>query len=132
MQSPNDSGLMQPGKQSRWFNPLIYPSHCFTIIVNSHHEGHGYLNNRSIMAQLDYDKKLSRLMKPEIMAALGNVREHRGRQSLYIATKPDVLDKLCEVAKIQSTGASNRIENISTTDALARADGAEDGAEKHR
>lgn len=72
------------------------------------------------MAQFDYDKKLSQLMSPEIMAALGNVREHRGRQSLYIATKPDALDKLCEVAKIQSTGASNRIENISTTDARLR------------
>ena len=72
------------------------------------------------MAQFDYDKKLSRLMSPEIMAALGNVREHRGRQSLYTATKPDMLDKLCEIAKIQSTGASNRIENISTTNARLR------------
>lgn len=72
------------------------------------------------MAQFNYEKKLSGLMSPEIMAALGNVREHRGRQSLYIATKPDILESLCEVAKIQSTGASNRIENISTTDARLR------------
>lgn len=68
------------------------------------------------MAHFDYDRKLRQLMGPEVMAALGNVREHRGRQSLYIATKPDVLESLCEVAKVQSTGASNRIENISTTD----------------
>lgn len=33
-----------------------------------------------------------------------------------MATQPDVLDKLCDVAKIQSTSASNRIENISTSD----------------
>lgn len=72
------------------------------------------------MAQLSYDKKLSQLMRPEVIAALGNVREHRGKQSLYIATKPDILNKLCEVAKIQSTGASNRIENISTTDGRLR------------
>ena len=72
------------------------------------------------MTQFDYDKKLSRLMTPEVVAALGSIREHRGKQSLYIETKPDVLDKLCEVAKIQSTGASNRIENISTTDARLR------------
>ncbi len=72
------------------------------------------------MTQFDYGKKLSQLMNPEVVAALGNVREHRGRQSLYIATKPDVLDKLCEVAKIQSTGASNRIENITTTDKRLR------------
>ena len=72
------------------------------------------------MAQFDYSKKLSRLMCPEIMSALGNVREHRGRQSLYIATTPDILNSLEEVARIQSTGASNRIENISTTDKRLR------------
>ena len=70
--------------------------------------------------QFDYSKKLSRLMSPEIMSALGNVREHRGRQSLYIATTPDILNSLEEVARIQSTGASNRIENISTTDKRLR------------
>lgn len=75
---------------------------------------------RSIVTQFNYSKILSQLMIPEVVAALGNVREHRGKQSLYIATKPDVLDKLCEVAKIQSTGASNRIENISTTDRRLR------------
>jgi len=68
------------------------------------------------MEQFDYEKVLSGLMTPQIMQALGNVREHRGKQSLYLATQPDVLDKLCEAAKIQSTSASNRIENISTSD----------------
>lgn len=72
------------------------------------------------MVRFDYHRSLSRLMAPEIMSALGNVREHRGKQSLYIATKPDALDKLCEVAKIQSIGASNRIESISTTDKRLR------------
>ena len=47
-------------------------------------------------------------MTPEIMSALGNVREHRGKQALYLATKPGVLGKLCEVAKMQSTSASCR------------------------
>ena len=68
------------------------------------------------MTQFEYGKILPTLMTPQVMAALGNVREHRGKQSLYLATQPDVLEKLCEVAKIQSTSASNRIENISTTD----------------
>ena len=72
------------------------------------------------MGQFDYEKTLSKLMTPQIMHALGNVREHRGKQNLYIATRPDVLEKLCEVAKIQSTSASNRIENISTTDKRLR------------
>ena len=64
------------------------------------------------MAQFDYEAALPKLMTPEVMSALGNVREHRGKQALYLSTKPDVLDKLCEVAKIQSTSSSNRIENI--------------------
>lgn len=72
------------------------------------------------MAQFDYEKALPKLMTPEVMSALGNVREHRGKQALYLSTKPDVLDKLCEVAKIQSTSASNRIENISTSDKRLR------------
>lgn len=72
------------------------------------------------MTQFDYEKSLPKLMTPEVMSALGNVREHRGKQALYLSTKPDVLDKLCEVAKIQSTSASNRIENISTSDKRLR------------
>lgn len=72
------------------------------------------------MAQFDYRRTLQRLMTPEVMSALGNVREHRGKQALYLATQPDVLDRLCEVAKIQSTSSSNRIENISTSDKRLR------------
>ena len=72
------------------------------------------------MVPFDYSEKLPQLMSPEIISALGNVREHRGKQSLYLATKPDALGKLCETAKIQSTSASNRIENISTTDKRLR------------
>ena len=70
--------------------------------------------------QSDYRDKLSRLMTPEVMSAVGNVREHRGRQQLYAATQPDALNRLCAVAKIQSVGASNRIENIATTDGRLR------------
>lgn len=72
------------------------------------------------MEQFDYESVLPRLMTPEVMSALGNVREHRGRQALYLSMKPDVLEKLCEVAKIQSTSSSNRIENISTSEARMR------------
>ena len=64
--------------------------------------------------QFDYRDKLSRLMTPEVVSAVGNVREHRGRQQLYAATQPDALNRLCAVAKIQSVGASNRIEHIAT------------------
>ena len=55
-----------------------------------------------------------------VVSALGGVREHRGRQELYKSLQPATLEKLCEVAKIQSTGASNRIENISTSEVRLR------------
>jgi len=59
-------------------------------------------------------------MVPGVVSAIGDVREHRGRQELYESLQPAVLDRLCEVAKIQSTGASNRIENISTSEVRLR------------
>ena len=72
------------------------------------------------MAQFEYGKVLDSLMTPEVVSALGGVREHRGRQELYKSLQPATLEKLCEVAKIQSTGASNRIENISTSEVRLR------------
>ena len=72
------------------------------------------------MAQFEYGKALNRLMTPEVVSALGSVREHRGRQELYKSLQPATLEKLGEVAKIQSTGASNRIENISTSEVRLR------------
>lgn len=72
------------------------------------------------MNQFDYSKILPSLLVPEIVSALGNVREHRGKQDLYAALRPDILNSLVEVAKIQSTGSSNRIENISTSDKRLR------------
>lgn len=73
------------------------------------------------MAQFDYNRSLSTLMVPEVMSALGDVHECKGREALYIATKPEVLERLREVARIQSVGSSNRIENIATSDVRLRA-----------
>lgn len=67
------------------------------------------------MGQFEYEKTLQGLMVPEIMSAVGDMREHKGKQALYEATRPDILDGLVEVAKIQSTGTSNKIENVSTS-----------------
>ena len=72
------------------------------------------------MAQFDYSRQLRSLMTPEVMAAIGDMREHRGKQELYAATRPDVLESLVEVAKIQSTSTSNKIENISTSNKRLR------------
>ena len=56
------------------------------------------------------------LESPEIVKSLTALYEHKGKQALYLEARPDVLDALCEFAKIQSTDASNRIEGISTSE----------------
>ena len=51
------------------------------------------------------------------MNLVSRIHGFKGKQEVYIEAKPDILKNLLEVAKIQSTGASNRIEGISTSNA---------------
>lgn len=68
----------------------------------------------------DYENSPRALLTPEIIALVGAIREYKGKQDLYLNARADVLNALMEVAKIQSTTSSNRIEGISTTDARMR------------
>jgi Fic family protein len=68
------------------------------------------------MKVFDYSKNPKNLLSPDIVAMLTQIHEHKGKQELYIEAHADVLTSLMEIAKIQSTGASNRIEGIHTTD----------------
>ena len=72
------------------------------------------------MKVFDYLSAPQKLLTPEIVGLLTAIHECRGRQGVLSLTRPDVLDSLKEVAKIQSTGASNRIEGIGTTDKRLR------------
>lgn len=72
------------------------------------------------MAQFEYEKTLEMLMIPEVVSALGDIRELKGKTASLSALNPETFSALIEVAKIQSTGASNRIENISTSDKRLR------------
>lgn len=47
---------------------------------------------------------------------VGSIHEHKGKQDLFLEANIDDLKTLLEVALIQSTGASNRIEGIFTSD----------------
>ena len=64
----------------------------------------------------DYKIKPLECLTPEIVGMLVDIHEHKGRQELFIEAHTDELNALLDVAKIQSTGASNRIEGIYTTD----------------
>ena len=73
------------------------------------------------MHEFDFINRPKDLLTPEVVALLTRLHECRGRQDLFIEAEPDVLTALLEVAKIQSTGASNRIEGIYTTDERLKA-----------
>ena len=63
------------------------------------------------MAQFEYEKTLDMLMIPEVVSALGDIRELKGKTASLSALNPETFSALVGVAKIQSTGASNRIDD---------------------
>lgn len=73
------------------------------------------------MRQFDYREKWTKLLTPDIVSLLTTIHELKGEQTLFIEAKADTLAQLTEVAKIQSTEASNRIEGIYTSDDRLRA-----------
>jgi len=73
------------------------------------------------MRVFDYAKASQKLLTNEIVGMISAIYEFKGKQDLYIASKPDVLLAMQENAKVQSTGASNRIEGIITTEERLKA-----------
>ena len=67
------------------------------------------------MKEFDYTRLADRSWPTDIMNLVGKIHECRGRQELFVRQKPVELDRLAEIARIQSTEASNRIEGIVTT-----------------
>ena len=68
------------------------------------------------MRSLNYKETYQKLLTPEIVSYLTQIHEQKGQQNLFIEAHKDALSELLEIAKIQSTEASNRIEGIITTD----------------
>lgn len=73
------------------------------------------------MRQFTYQEKWKKLLTPEIVSYLTQIHEFKGEQTLFIEAKADALNQLVEIAKIQSTDASNKIEGIYTSDERLRA-----------
>ncbi len=59
-------------------------------------------------------KKLS--LSHDLLNMLTKIHEYKGKQELHLATNPRILSKLTDMALIQSTEFSNKIEGIATTD----------------
>lgn len=56
----------------------------------------------------------------EILGLVAAIYKEAGKQELYLKQRPEELEKLVEVAKIQSTESSNEIEGIVTTNTRIR------------
>lgn len=67
------------------------------------------------MRSFDYSKLADRTWDNEILSYISKIHEYKGKQELFLRQKPVELKRLVEIAKIQSTEASNRIEGIVTT-----------------
>lgn len=72
------------------------------------------------MRRFDYQEKWKNLLTPEIVSYLTQIHEFKGEQTLFIEVKADTLTQLVEIAKIQSTESSNKIEGIYTSDIRLR------------
>lgn len=84
------------------------------------------------MRQFDFKTSAAKLLTNDTVNMLGLIHEFKGQQNLFIEAKADVLSHLLEIAKIQSTEASNRIEGISTSDARIQALVKEKSAPRNR
>ena len=69
------------------------------------------------MRSFDYSYLSERTWDAEIISYISKIHEYKGKQELYLRQKPIELKRLIEIAKVQSTEASNRIEGIVTTNA---------------
>ena len=67
------------------------------------------------MRNFDYVSLKNQKWDAEIIGYIAAIHEMKGRQDLYLKQKPEQLESLIEIAKIQSTESSNAIEGIRTT-----------------
>ena len=67
------------------------------------------------MRNFNYSEIKNQKWDSDIHGLIAAIYKEAGKQELYLKQKPQELEKLVEIAKIQSTEASNAIEGIITT-----------------
>lgn len=67
------------------------------------------------MRPFNYSAIKNQKWDSEILGYIAAIYKEAGKQELYLKQRPDELEKLVEIAKIQSTESSNAIEGIVTT-----------------
>lgn len=68
------------------------------------------------MRDFEYFERAKKYLDAQNVQMISSCREHKGKQELFIEASRDELTTLLDVAKIQSTKASNAIEGIFSTD----------------
>ena len=68
------------------------------------------------MRKFDYLKLMNLSLPVSIYHTIAQIHEYKGKQELYVINYPDVLEKMINIAKIQSAKYSNAIEGIYTND----------------
>ena len=67
------------------------------------------------MRNFNYSKIKDKKWDSEILSLVASIYRYQGKQELYLKQRPNELEKLIDIAKIQSTESSNKIEGIVTT-----------------
>ena len=67
------------------------------------------------MRTFNYTSLKDKKWDNEIIAYVAQIHEHKAKQELFLKQKPQELERLVEIAKVQSTESSNEIEGIRTT-----------------
>lgn len=72
------------------------------------------------MKYFDYESLNALVVTPAIMAKMNQIYELRGQQQDSLQKSRVALDRLVNIAKVESTDASNRIEGVYTSDTRLR------------
>lgn len=72
------------------------------------------------MREFNYSAIKDMKWDSEVLGLIAAIYKEAGKQELYLKQKPEELDMLVEIARIQSTEASNAIEGIVTTSTRIR------------
>lgn len=67
------------------------------------------------MRSFNYSRIKEQKWDSEILGLIAAIYKEAGKQELYLKQQPEKLEKLVEIAKVQSTESSNAIEGIVTT-----------------
>ena len=67
------------------------------------------------MRNFNYSEIKNQKWDSEVLGLIAAIYKEAGKQEMYLKQRPEELEKLVEIAKIQSTEASNAIEGIVTT-----------------